>query len=495
MGKMTGVKHTCKEIRNTYRVSMAAGFAVIVLLTAAMVITSTAAAGEYRKLTYSVYPYLPDVDYYAEVLEEEWEKLHPEISLEYVPYDCYFDGRPEGIDVIMYDVIMERTFIEKGYIRPFEISDFMDTDDYYPFTLEPAAGYAENFGIPVFLCCDLLIYDRDNRDLSEADDIFDAAASDSKLLISFASYGDHIYLLDAAVDQTQDPEVIQYKDRTGSIDVTASRKALADAAIPEYTDIDSNEIALLYDTGAADGYLGYAETMRFLNRRLDRTEVKQISIGQNVNIPLFYCDMAGISADVPDDKTGLCRDLIGIMTDTEVMKRISLEDGSPQYLMFPRILFYRDMEKEYPMYARLREVVSNENNRLFRVYGSFMEETYGMYNSCDGCVIFRLIRCAHQNKNTNNFDEHIQPKLIDRRRIIKMMNANMKLKDEALAAVNGGAIHFISDPEEAKEKMAEEFGPYEVIDDFDGTVVCNGIWTLEDAKYWARVFNCSEELI
>ena len=76
-----------------------------------------------------------------------------------------------------------------------------------------------------------------------------------------------------------------------------------------------------------------------------------------------------------------------------------------------------------------------------------------------------------------------------------MMKTNMKLNDEALAAVNGGAIHFITDPEEAKEKMAEEFGPFEVIDDFDGTVVCNGIRTLEEAKYWADVFNCSENLI
>lgn len=74
---------------------MATGFAAILLLTAVMMNTITAIAGETSKLTYSVYPYLPDVDYYAEVLEMEWEKLHPDINLEYVPYNCYFDGRPE----------------------------------------------------------------------------------------------------------------------------------------------------------------------------------------------------------------------------------------------------------------------------------------------------------------------------------------------------------------------------------------------------------------
>ena len=374
---MIGPKRACKDVKNEYRVPMATGFAAILLLTAVMMNTITAIAGETSKLTYSVYPYLPDVDYYAEVLEMEWEKLHPDINLEYVPYNCYFDGRPEGIDVIMYDVFIERELIEKGYIKPVDISSSIDTDDFYSFTLEPAAGYTENYGVPVFLCCDLLIYYRENSDLSQADDIFDIAASDSKVLISFASYGDHVYLLDAAVDTMQDSQLIQYKDRLEDIDVSSSKKALADAAVPEYADADSNDIATLYDSGAADGYIGYAETLRFLDSRLDKTEVKQISIGKNDNIPLFYCDMAGISADVPEKQTDLCMDLIGIMTDTEVMKRVSVKEGSPQYLMFPKISFYDEMEKEYPMYTRLRKIAGNENNRMFRAYGSFMEETYG----------------------------------------------------------------------------------------------------------------------
>jgi len=192
----------CTDVRNTYRVPMAVGLVLIILLTTVMMNTIAAAEEEYRKLTYSVYPYLPDVNYYAEVLEEEWEKQHPDIRLEYVPYDCYFGGKPEGIDVIMYDVIMERAFIEKGYIRPLDISDCIDAEDFYAFTLEPAAGYADNYGVHVFLCCDLLIYDKDNKGLSEADDIFDVAASDSKALISFASYGDHVYTIFRPLIQT-----------------------------------------------------------------------------------------------------------------------------------------------------------------------------------------------------------------------------------------------------------------------------------------------------
>ncbi len=58
------------------------------------------------------------------------------------------------------------------------------------------------------------------------------------------------------------------------------------------------------------------------------------------------------------------------------MKRVSVKDGVPQYLMFPRRSFYEEMEREYPVYAMLKDLAANENNRLFRVYGTFMDENF-----------------------------------------------------------------------------------------------------------------------
>ncbi len=249
----------------------------------------------------------------------------------------------------------------------------LPSDAYYGAT---HIGDKHDYGVPVFLCCDLMIYDRNDSELKKAENIFDVAGSDSDLLISFAMYGYDIYLMDAAADKTQDPVATQYKDRLKDIDVSANRKALANAAIPEYRDADSSDFAGLYDSGAAGGYIGYAETMRSLSARLDRTEIKQISMDEQDNVPLYYCYMAGISADVPEDQTGLCMDLIRIMTDREVMKRASVKNGIPRYLMSPRISFYDDMSREYPMYAKLKDIVANESNRLFRAYGSFMDDTY-----------------------------------------------------------------------------------------------------------------------
>lgn len=361
--------------RNT-RIPLIILLAAVILLTVAMMIFFRAPSEKGKTITYSMYPYLPDTAYCAEVLEEEWAKVHPDVKLEYMPYNCYHDGKPEGVDVVMYDSMLERMFIEKGYLCPLDISGFSDTDDFYPFTLAPADGYTEHYGMPVFLCCDLMIYDKGSQTLSEVDDIFDAAASGDSLLISLASYGDSIYMMDAAADIAQDADVIQHKEEVESIDVSESKEALTDAAVPKYKDEESNALATLYDEGAADGYIGYPETMRFLDKRIDQTAVRQIGIGGQDNIPLFYCDMAGIASDVPEDEIDLSMDLIRIMTDTAFMERVSVQDGRPQYLMFPRRSFYEDMEKEYPVYTMLKTIAENDDNELFRAYGLFMDETF-----------------------------------------------------------------------------------------------------------------------
>ena len=58
-------------------------------------------------LTYAVYPYLPDAGYYQQLIERRWAELEPDIQLVRAQWDCYLGGEPEGIDVIMYDAVMQ----------------------------------------------------------------------------------------------------------------------------------------------------------------------------------------------------------------------------------------------------------------------------------------------------------------------------------------------------------------------------------------------------
>ena len=71
-------------------------------------------------LTYAVYPYIPDAEYYQEIIERRWKEIEPNIKLVRAEWDCYYDGAPEGIDVIMYDAVMRDALIENGWIQPID---------------------------------------------------------------------------------------------------------------------------------------------------------------------------------------------------------------------------------------------------------------------------------------------------------------------------------------------------------------------------------------
>ena len=88
------------------------GFLAVVLVVSLSACSSsrenTASIAEERidSLTYAVFPYLPDAEYYQELIERRWAEVEPDIHLVRAEWDCYSDGAPEGIDVLMYDAVM-----------------------------------------------------------------------------------------------------------------------------------------------------------------------------------------------------------------------------------------------------------------------------------------------------------------------------------------------------------------------------------------------------
>lgn len=322
-------------------------------------------------ITYSLYPYLPDVDYYREILEEEWDKLHPDVDLVYSDYDCYYDGAPEGIDVIMFDSLIEQGMISNGYLRPVDQQDMNEPEDFFEFTMIPAKGQSTLYGVPVLICADFLIYDRNDPVLASADSMMDIAAGGEDLLIRFNDASEAIYSLDAAADISQDASVTQSSKAVSDVDTGESLEAIRESLISKYIYENNFELARLYDEGKADGLLGYSENLTAIEDRLDDTDIKLISLSDTDNIPLYFCDMAGISAEVSEDKTDICMDLANLMADPSVLERLSVMGGKPQYLLLARRSVYDTIKDEYPLYGKLQEMIESGNAAIFRAYKEF----------------------------------------------------------------------------------------------------------------------------
>ena len=129
---------------------MKKGLIGVVLL---MIVFCAAACGEKKidAITYAVFPYLPDPEYYQELIEERWSQLEPDIKLVRADWNCYYDGAPEGIDVFIYDAVLRDTLISEGWIRPIDLSDVKESEDIFPYALEGITVEDKLYGIPVFL--------------------------------------------------------------------------------------------------------------------------------------------------------------------------------------------------------------------------------------------------------------------------------------------------------------------------------------------------------
>ena len=87
-------------------------------------------------LTYAIYPYVPDVEYYQEIIEQRWAEIEPDIELVRAEWNCYKDGVPDGIDVIMYDAVTQGALIENGWIQPIDSNTVQKAEDIVPFAME-----------------------------------------------------------------------------------------------------------------------------------------------------------------------------------------------------------------------------------------------------------------------------------------------------------------------------------------------------------------------
>ena len=122
-----------------------------------------------KELTYAVFPYVTDNDYYMDLIEEKWKETEPGIRLVRTEYNCYHDTDPGDIDVFIYDVYMQNDLIQNGWIQPIDREMIQDAEDFYPFSLEGATVDGKIYGIPIFLCGNFLIYDKNCEALAQAE--------------------------------------------------------------------------------------------------------------------------------------------------------------------------------------------------------------------------------------------------------------------------------------------------------------------------------------
>ena len=312
-------------------------------------------------LIYAVFPYLPDAAYYRELIEKRWAEIELNIPLTRAEWDCYTDGAPEGIDVVMYDAVMMDALVGAGWIRPIDASSVREAEDLYPYTLAGLTLDGRLYGIPVFLCGYYLIYDRDCALLAGAEHITDLDGEEGILVISSEDEGDREqFRLEALADLAGDADA--------AADTEAEEiLALIDRlAVTDHKKDHSRDVARAYDEGIGGGYISYTETMRFLDKRAARTDIRPISFGSGKDVPRVYLDAAAVTSGAEGKRYEKCLELINVMAEAGILADLSAHGGRPQYLLLPRRSPYAALAERFPLYARLEEIAANGDSRVIR---------------------------------------------------------------------------------------------------------------------------------
>ena len=333
--------------------------AAVIVLLAALLLTGACGGERVDTLTYAVFPYLPDAEYYQELIERRWAELEPDIKLVRAEWDCYEDGAPQGIDVVMYDAVTRDALIANGWIRPIDRSAVRDPEDVFTFALEGFTVGDDLYGIPVFLCGNFLIYDQTSDALTAAEHITDLSGESEILVVNSQDPMNRPqYALEAAADilGEADPSA-----ERGAEDVLQLIDRLA---IDAHEHDDNTQVAMAYDSGVGQGYIGFSESICLLKDRIDRTRIKSISFSERENTPRLYADAAAVTAGAKGLRYEKCLELMNVMAEADVLTSLSVKSGVPQCLLLARKSPYPSLVDRFPIYGQLETLANNDRNSV-----------------------------------------------------------------------------------------------------------------------------------
>lgn len=162
----------------------------------AVLACSTVVVADEPALRVSLFPYVPSPDGIQKVVEDAWKKLHPDVPLEFVTWDCYSEDPPRDLDVFEFDSIMLDYLVRNSFVSPLTLNEIAEPTGFYDFALRGAMVEGTLYGAPRLACCPMLFYRTGDKAIEAAksiDDLFAAigASADSSPIPEEGKGADH----------------------------------------------------------------------------------------------------------------------------------------------------------------------------------------------------------------------------------------------------------------------------------------------------------------
>lgn len=344
-----------------------------------------------QPLNVALYPYVPDVERFEETVRTEWAEIHEDVPLNFVTWDCYHEDPSDALDVFVFDAMFLSYFVDHGYLLSIPENKIHDKADLLPFAMDGCLIDGSVYAIPQITCTNLLFTRKADRSLSSVSDVdtlyeimgdrkFHTVIPDINegLLIDMSGGTTKVSMyLDALCDENRTYNAYHQTPDMENVSPEAlnSLKLLCrmgGAEQVEYEPDDGDEYvrARWFGEGHGRAYIGYTESISAMGDAIKDMDFRAFSYTKGENIPVLFCDVAGIRSSIEEDRKELAYDLLNTITSNEVMtEAISLdtEHCNAQYLLPGRISVYDQLSSSYPVYLELKDIVMNPDNRVFRI--------------------------------------------------------------------------------------------------------------------------------
>jgi len=361
---------------------------LLLLLLAVFAWTGSGCSGEGTKgtqgLTVALYPYIPRLEQFKEVIESAWKEVHPESTITWAgDWDGgYYQDPDSRFDIYVYDACFLDYFRGQNWLYPIPEDRVPDRLDFFQFVLDGVLREGHFDSVPQLLCTNILFYEANDpglgraRTLSEVTEaigtctFYDRRPQDrTGAMVNFSESQAIAFNYVQSEQERTATFPIRYpwsREDVNLESVSCLKKIIASSSL-ENVLYDSDELyvrAEWFGQGSGRAYVGFTESLSRVTPAVAGTlALKRMPWADNpdgIQTPLFYSDLIAVHpATLVRGTTGLAMELVRIMSSSRVLTDCigPYQRQRPQYLMPARISVFEVLADEWPLYGKIEDMV------------------------------------------------------------------------------------------------------------------------------------------
>lgn len=310
-------------------------------------------------IIFYTFEYLSNSDRFRTLLEKRFRDTGHTRRIEYRYWDCYHDIPDTDGDIYAYDACTMSALVDKGIIRI--LPEIIDTSKVFEWILDRSRIRGKTYGFPFMTCANVLICRK--KDYTPVNNIFEIKGGLSAPLKSMIGY----YSVLAFCNYQDSGE--------GSINaIEKIFRTIGGHKAFEESKLSAEKVIGDFRSGKNRYLLGFTEDLRLLER--DEYVVQLANLSENAvnEMPLFMADFISMGHSTSGEKLLDCLDIMEIVTDSSFVRDLCTGENGLEYMLPADKTLYPIFAELDPVYEQLYDLVSDENNGLFRYGSNFYEK-------------------------------------------------------------------------------------------------------------------------